>query len=90
MSINYLRGRRQFVDQDTDDPSEQPRFFECFGCIFNRINMWKMNDEEPRYQCLILDVENAQIAEANENVVNPIQRQQLKRCPNHPEVSVDE
>lgn len=72
------------------DIYEQPRFFECFQCPMNRINIGKMSPAEHRYLCVTLDVENALINLSNDAVSNPLMQKPLKGCPYHPEVDVYE
>lgn len=83
-----LKPNEGYVEQNTDDPTEQPRFFDCFSCMQMRMNIVKV-DDEPRYRCQILDVENQQIEKENEELINPALRKPLKKCPIHP-TEVDE
>lgn len=77
---------RPYIEQNTDEPSEQPLFFECFSCVMLRVNMMKTSADEPRYLCQILDVDNQQIEKENEETVNPAMKKPLKKCPIHGEV----
>lgn len=92
MAFTYIRRQPQkFVTrQDTNDPNERPRYWECFGCINSRINIRKVNKEEPRYICVILDITNKEIAKQNESIINPIMKKKLKRCPFHKDVEPEE
>lgn len=82
----FRRKQHRFlIQQDTSDPSEQARFWECHQCIMHRLNIAKMDEDEPRHICLILDVENKKIEEENERIINPAMRKKLKKCIYHPE-----
>lgn len=85
MAFRMLRQPSQTYVEQGQTEDEQPRFFDCFSCIFLRMNMMKMSQNEPRYRCQILDFENTEIEKQNEEIFNPTLKKPLKKCVIHPE-----
>lgn len=90
MAYNILRNRKFIVEQNTDDVTEQPRYFDCFQCIFRLFSPAKLYEGEQRWKCQLLDIDNIKIAQDNGNIINPTLHKPLKSCPNHPTIVVEE
>lgn len=88
MGLEYYGGEANPFEREPD-PSEQPRFFECFQCPAKLINVGKVNPEEKRFICIIFDVENLKTFLENQAIINPALRKPLRRCPYHTDVEPD-
>lgn len=85
MSLDFLPDKP--IDEVPE--TEQPRYFECYQCLCKLFVINKEDPDDPRFLCLVLDIENKQIAESNSKIFNPNLRKQLKHCPYHLEGELD-